>query len=166
MTNPLPGILAKAYYGAIAVLSSISNPSTERGTNVMDSPIREILTKAHTIAVVGLSNNHDRYSYVVAKYLQEHGYKIVPVNPNVNEIFGEKAYPDLASIPFPIDLVDVFRNSTAASEIVDQAIAMEIPVVWLQLGVDVPDVQKLSANTKTTCIDKCCIKVEHHRLLT
>lgn len=131
----------------------------------MDDSIREILKKAKTIAVVGLSNNPERYSYIVAKYLQNHGYHIVPVNPNVTEVLGETAYPNLSSIPFPVDLVDVFRNTDAAGDVVAQAIDMKIPVIWLQLGINIPNVQEKAANTDTICIDRCCIKVEHHRLM-
>jgi len=149
----------------IQFLTAAPNRSTE-GSNVsMDNSIRHILTDAHTIAIVGLSNNPNRYSYIVAKYLQDHGYRIVPVNPNIAEILGEKSYPDLASIPFQVDLVDVFRNTRAASDVVTQAINMKIPVVWLQLGINIPNVQEISANTDTICIDKCCIKAEHHRLM-
>ncbi len=137
----------------------------ERSNNSMDDSIREILSKSRTIAVVGLSNNPSRYSNLVAKYLKDHGYRIVPVNPNISEALGESAYPDLNSIPFPVDLVDVFRNTQAAGAVVTQAIDLGIPVVWLQLGINLPDVQDLAANTATICIDKCCIKAEHHRLM-
>ncbi|MGE5390613.1 MAG: CoA-binding protein [Deltaproteobacteria bacterium] len=131
----------------------------------MDDSIHEILTRTHTIAVVGLSNNPNRYSHIVAKYLKDHGYRIIPVNPKISEVLGERSYTDLASIPFPVDLVDVFRNTDAASDVVAQAVDLKIPVVWLQPGIYIPDVQELSANTGTICIDRCCIKAEHHRLL-
>lgn len=137
----------------------------ERSTNNMDDSLREILTKTHTIAIVGLSNNPNRYSHIVAKYLKDNGYRIVPVNPNITEALGESAYPDLDSIPFPVDLVDVFRNTKSAETVVTQAIDLKIPVVWLQLGIYIPDVQQLAANTDTICIDRCCLKAEHHRLM-
>lgn len=137
----------------------------ERSDNSMDDSIREILNKTRTIAIVGLSNNPGRYSNIVAKYLKDHGYTIIPVNPNITEALGEIAYPDLGSIPFPVDLVDVFRNTKSAESVVNQAIDLKIPVVWLQLGIYIPEVQQLAANTGTVCIDRCCIKAEHHRLM-
>lgn len=149
----------------IRLMTSAPNRSTERSSVSMDDSIRNILATTHTIAIVGLSSNPERYSYIVAKYMQNHGYRIIPVNPNIAEVLGEKAYPDLASIPFPVDLVDVFRNTRYASNVVTQAINMKIPVVWLQLGINIPNVQEITANTGTICIDKCCIKAEHHRLI-
>lgn len=145
--------------------AGIRKPPTEGSTVVMDSQIRNILAQTHTIAIVGLSNNPSRYSYIVARYLKDHGYRIVPVNPNITEALGEKAYPDLASIPFPVDLVDVFRNSADAGEVVTEAISMKVPVIWLQLGINIPNLPQLSADSNTICIDKCCIKAEHHRLM-
>jgi len=149
----------------ISFMTSAPNRSTERSNDPMDDSIRNILTTTHTIAIVGLSDNPERYSNIVARYLQNHGYRIIPVNPNITEVLGEKAYPDLASIPFPVDLVDVFRNTRYASNVVTQAINMKVPVVWLQLGINIPNIQDMTANSSTICIDKCCIKAEHHRLM-
>lgn len=139
--------------------------SAEGSNGVMDNQIRNILAQAHTIAIVGLSNNPNRYSYIVAKYLQDHGYRIVPVNPHITEVLGEEAYPDLSSIPFPVDLVDVFRNTKSAGDVVTQAVNLKVPVVWLQIGINIPNLADLSAGGTTVCIDKCCIKAEHHRLM-
>lgn len=93
------------------------------------------LTGTKTIAVVGLSPRPDRDSYDVAKYLQGHGYKIIPVNPLVKEVLGEVSYPDLRSVPVRIDMVDIFRRSSLVQSVVDDAIAIGVKYVWMQDGV-------------------------------
>jgi predicted CoA-binding protein len=95
----------------------------------------KILTSARTIAVVGLSANPRRPSHGVARYLQRVGYRIIPVNPNLEEVLGERAYPTLREIPQPVDVVDVFRRSEFVGPIVDDAIAIKATAVWLQDGV-------------------------------
>ena len=97
--------------------------------------IETILNKCHTIAVVGLSSNPMRPSYSVARYLQQHGYRIIPVNPNESEVLGERAYPHLADVPDKFDLVDIFRRSEDAGQHVDEAIRLGAQAVWLQDGV-------------------------------
>jgi uncharacterized protein len=97
--------------------------------------IERLLRKAHTIAVVGLSPNSRRASHGVARYLQRAGYRIIPVNPNITEALGERAYPTLRDVPEPIDVVDVFRRSELVGPIVDDAIAVKAGAVWLQDGV-------------------------------
>jgi predicted CoA-binding protein len=97
--------------------------------------VERILRKAHTIAVVGLSPNSWRPSHGVARYLQRAGYRIIPVNPNITEALGERAYPTLRDVPEPIDVVDVFRRSELVGPIVDDAIAIKASAVWLQDGV-------------------------------
>ncbi len=99
-------------------------------------PLEKIFREYKTIAVVGASSNRARPSYEVAQFLQEQGFRIIPVNPALEELFGEKAYPDLLSIPDPIDVVDIFRNSQAAPEIVEQAILKKAKVVWMQPGAE------------------------------
>src|SRR5438128_9086630 len=94
-----------------------------------------ILASARTIAVVGLSANPLRPSHGVARYLQRVGYRIIPVNPNVEEVLGERAYPSLRDIPQPVDVVEVFRRSEFVGPIVDDAIAIKASAVWLQDGV-------------------------------
>jgi len=91
-------------------------------SNPLEVEIKEILEKSKTIAIVGLSDKPERDSYRVAEYLKGHGYTIIPVNPTRSEILGEKSYPDLASIPVPVDIVDIFRNIDAIPAIVDEAI--------------------------------------------
>ncbi len=97
--------------------------------------VEEQLTKSKVIAVVGLSPRPERDSYGVAEYLQEQGYKIIPVNPTVDEILGEKSYPDLKSIPEPVDMVDVFRRSDTVPPVVDEAIEIGAKYIWMQDGV-------------------------------
>ena len=99
-----------------------------------DDDYGQILRESQTIAVVGLSNDHFRPSYGVARYLQQEGYRIIPVNPHEREVLGEMAYPDLASVPDKVDVVDVFRNPRFADDIVRQAEDIGAKVVWLQPG--------------------------------
>ena len=96
---------------------------------------RKILENSGIIAVVGLSNKEERASYQVASYLQDNGYRIIPVNPMVSEVLGEKSYPDLESIPDKVDAVDVFRRSEDVPPIVKSAIAIGAKSIWLQEGV-------------------------------
>ena len=103
------------------------NPSTDE--------IRNLLRRIKTIAVVGLSAASNRPSHGVARALQGFGYRIVPINPTVREVLGEKAYPSLRELPEPVDLVDVFRESSHAAGIVDDCIALKLPALWLQDGV-------------------------------
>src|SRR5437879_13800956 len=105
-----------------------------RGPAVVDVA-EKILSSAKTIAVVGLSANPRRPSHGVASYLQRAGYRIIPVNPNVQEVLGERAYPGLRDIPQPVDVVEVFRRSEFVGPVVDDAIAIKAAAVWLQDGV-------------------------------
>ena len=95
-------------------------------------PIGELLKKSRTIAVVGLSNKPLRPSYGVSLYMQQQGYRIVPVNPKLGSVLGERAYPSLQDVPEKIDLVNIFRRSEFVPEIVDQAIALKVPAIWMQ----------------------------------
>ena len=97
--------------------------------------VEEQLRNSQTIAVVGLSDNPDRFSYRVAKYLQDQGYRIIPVNPMLEEVLGEKSYPDLSAVPDPIDMVDIFRRSELVAPVVDQAIEVKAKYIWMQDGV-------------------------------
>ena len=98
-------------------------------------PIRELLSRAKTIAVVGLSDNPFRPSHGVSAYMQSHGYKIIPVNPTIAEALGEKSYPSLLEVQEKIDVVNIFRRPEYVEEIVDQSISLKIPAVWMQEGV-------------------------------
>ena len=97
--------------------------------------IKKIISDSKVIAVVGLSNKPDRPSYRVAEYLQSQGYKIIPVNPRLDEVLGEISYPDLKSIPEKVDVVDIFRRSEDIPPIVDEAIAIGAKTVWMQQGI-------------------------------
>jgi uncharacterized protein len=95
-------------------------------------PITDLLQRAKTIAVVGLSDSPLRVSHGVSAYMQTHGYRIVPVNPHIEESLGEKAYPSLRDVPHKIDIVNVFRRPEFVEEIVDQAIELKVPMIWMQ----------------------------------
>ncbi|MGC8917140.1 MAG: CoA-binding protein [Thermoanaerobaculum sp.] len=135
-------------------------------TNANDEEIKAILKDAKTIAVVGLSDNPDRESYQVAAYLKSQGYRIIPVNPNVHEVLGERAYPSLAAIPpeLSIDVVDIFRRPEFIPEIVDQAIARGVKAVWMQKGLaHNAAADKARAAGLQVVMDRCMM-VEHRRL--
>jgi len=133
---------------------------------VSDSELREILGRARTIAVVGLSDKTDRDSNEIARYLQSQGYRVVPVNPMLTEVLGEKAYPSLAAIPpdVEVDIVDVFRRSDQVPPIVDEAITRGDKVVWMQLGVEHPEAAAKARAAGITVLENLCIMVQHRRL--
>ena len=128
------------------------------------SRIPEILREAHTIAVVGLSGKRFRPSYGVAEYMQRSGYRIIPVNPRESEVLGETCYPDLESIPEPIDIVDIFRRSEFVPEIVDAAIRKGAKVIWMQEGVIHEDAARRAMEAGLTVVMDRCILKEHRRL--
>jgi len=124
-------------------------------------PIGDLLKKARTIAVVGLSNKPLRPSHGVALYLQQQGYRIIPVNPKIQSVLGEKAYASLSDVPDKIDLVDIFRRSEFVPELVDQAIALGLPAVWMQEDViHEPAAQKARQAGIFVVMDRCILK-EH-----
>jgi uncharacterized protein len=126
--------------------------------------IERILGELHTIAVVGLSNKPDRASYDVARYLQSKGYKIIPVNPMLTEVLGEKSYQTLLSVPEKIDIVDIFRKSDEVEPVVDEAIKIGAKIVWMQLGVvNERAAQKAKAAGLEVVMDRC-LKHEHYLL--
>lgn len=126
---------------------------------------KDVLDNAKVIAVVGLSNDPTRASNRIGRYLQQQGYQVVPVNPNLTEVLGEKCYPDLQSIPVAIDLVDVFRRSEAVYDIVKAAQEKGVPVVWAQVGVHCDEEsQQLAQDNNMTLIENACIMVEHRNL--
>jgi len=125
--------------------------------------IEAILNECKTIAVIGLSSSPSRASYGVASYMKRHGYKVVAVNPNETEVFGEKAYPALASVTDKVDLVDIFRRSSEAGAAVDDAIAAGAKAVWLQEGViDEAAAQRALDAGLRVVMDRCWLK-EHAR---
>jgi predicted CoA-binding protein len=128
------------------------------------SGFAERLRGAKTIAVVGLSGRRFRPSHGVAEYLQRAGYRVIPVNPRETEVLGEKAYPDLASVPLPVDIVDIFRRSEHVPEIVEEAIRIGAKMVWMQEGVIHEDAaQTALAAGLEVVMDRCILK-EHRRL--
>lgn len=130
-----------------------------------DDVKRRVLKDCKTIAIVGLSDNPQRTSHRIGKYLKEAGYKIVPVNPNITEALGEKSYPDLASIPFGIDLIDVFRRQEEIDAVLEEALKTCPQAVWLQLGLTCPGDKGRVKDAGADLIEDCCIMVEHRRLI-
>ena len=134
-----------------------------------DPYLRNILTSVRTIAVVGASPRHERPSHGVMAYLQRHGYRAIPVNPNAtgDTINGERCYAALAEVPEPIDMVDVFRRSEAAGDAVDQAIAAGAKIVWMQLGVrDDEAAARAEARGLKVVMNRCpAIEIPRLRLL-
>ena len=128
------------------------------------STLRRILKESRVIAVVGLSADWFRPSYFAAKYMQEHGYRVIPVNPKYPSILGEKCYGSLRDIPEPVDLVDVFRKTQDVPPIADDAIAIGAKVLWQQLGVkNEAAAAKARAAGMDVVLDRC-VKIEHGRL--
>ncbi len=126
--------------------------------------LRSLLLETRTIAVVGLSTNWHRPSFFAAKYMQERGYTIVPVNPAYDEILGQKCYPSLRDIPIPIDMVDVFRKPEDVLPLVDDAIAIGAKSFWMQLGViNAEAAQRAEAAGMKVVMDRC-VKIEYARL--
>jgi predicted CoA-binding protein len=126
--------------------------------------LRHILKGSKTIAVVGLSANWWRPSYFAAKYMQEHGYRIIPVNPQYNEVLGEKCYRALGEVPVPIDIVDCFRRSEEIPALAEEAIAIGARCLWMQLGVVHADAAVRARAAGLTVVMDRCVKIEHARL--
>lgn len=127
--------------------------------------ISQLLRNAKTIAVVGLSDNPMRVSYDVSEYMQSRGYRIIPVNPAIRESLGEKAYPTLSEIPEKIDIVNVFRRPEFVPEVVDEAIRLKVPAIWMQEGVvHEAAAAKARAAGIFVVMDRCILK-EHRRLV-
>jgi hypothetical protein len=123
--------------------------------------ISRLLEETRTIAMVGLSPDPSRDSWQVAHYLQSAGYRIIPVNPKATEILGEKAYPSLADVPVPIDLVDVFRRPADGVAVAEQAVAAGVRAIWFQLGVINPDAATLALRAGLAVVMDRCLLVEH-----
>lgn len=134
-----------------------------------DRPITEeevatVLKNARTVAVVGISHKEERDSNRVARYLKEHGYRMIPVNPGYKEVLGEPCYPNLESVPDHIDVVDVFRNIDAIPGIVDEAIAVKAGAVWMQLGLVHNEAAGKARCAGLTVVMNKCMKIEHARM--
>jgi predicted CoA-binding protein len=128
---------------------------------VVSDPITEILKRAKTIAVVGLSDSPLRPSHGVAAYLQTQGYRIIPVNPQIQTSLGEKAYPSLLDVPEKIDIVDIFRRPEFVEEVVDQAIQLKIPTVWMQEEIIHEKAAQKARQAGIFVVMDRCILLEH-----
>jgi len=126
--------------------------------------LRRILTENRVIAVVGLSANESRPSFFAAKYMLDHGYKIVPVNPTYEEILGQTCYPDLESIPEPVDIVDVFQRPDRVMQTTQSAIEIKAKVLWMQLGVINEEAANLASKAGLEVVMDRWVKIEYARL--
>jgi len=131
-----------------------------------DDELRRILTSSRTLAIVGLSDKPERDSNEVARYLRAQGYRIIPVNPALSEVLGERSYPSLTAIPpdVPVDVAVIFRRSDAVPPVVDEAIARRIPVVWMQLGVEHPVAASRARSRGLVVVENTCTMATHRRL--
>lgn len=127
--------------------------------------LKKILQTAKTIAVVGLSSNPEKDSHGIAGYLQDQGYRIIPVNPTAAEILGQKSYPDLVSIPEPVDVVDIFRPSEDVPAIVDQAIQVGAKAVWMQVGIVHEEAARKAQAAGLEVVMDACMRVAHRLLM-
>ena len=125
--------------------------------------VRRILKGFRTIAVVGLSAQWHRPSFFAAKYLQEHGYRVIPVNPAYETILGERSYKRLADIPGEVDVVDCFRKSTEIPALAEEAIAIGAKVLWMQLGVENAEARARAEAAGLQVVENRCMKIEHGR---
>lgn len=125
--------------------------------------IRKILAESKTIAMIGLSSDSQRPSYFVGSYLKYEGYRIIPVNPKATEILGEKAYPDLRSVPGPVDIVNVFRRPDECEEIVKQSIEKKVKTVWFQLRIVNEKAAHYAESAGLQVVMDKCVKMEHGR---
>ena len=126
--------------------------------------VQRILETTKTIAVVGLSDKPDRDSYQIASYLQQQGYRIIPVNPRIKEVLGEKAYPSLRDVPDPVDVVDIFRRSEDVPPIVEDAIAIGAKVVWMQTGIVNEEAAARAEAAGLAVIMNACMRSAHRTL--
>jgi len=126
--------------------------------------LRRILTDYKRVAVVGLSQNPSRASNVVARYLLDHGFEVIPVNPKYDEVLGQTCYPDLTSIPTPVDIVDLFQRAERVPPFVDDAIAIGAKVVWMQLDIVHEEAARKARSAGLEVIMDRCIKIDHARL--
>jgi predicted CoA-binding protein len=144
---------------------SFTRKSESPGGNIMGDIIREALEEAKTIAVVGLSDKEERPSFQVASYLKEKGYRIIPVNPMIDEVLGTKSYADLSEIPEKVDLVDVFRKSEYVLPIAEQAIKIGVRFFWMQEGVVNEEAKSLLESKGIRVIMDACTLKEHMKLM-
>lgn len=132
-------------------------------SSVSGARLKKLFADIQSIAVVGLSPNSSRDSYRVAKYLQDNGYRVIPVNPRAEEILGEKCYPDVRSIEEPVDVVDVFRRPEYVADIADQAVAVGARVLWMQMGIRNEEAGRKAADAGLVVVQDACMMEEHMR---
>ena len=130
-----------------------------------DKDLKEILLSTRIIASVGLSSNPQKESYGIALYLKQQGYQVIPVNPTTTEIFGEKAYPDLESVPEKIDVVQVFRKPEDVPPVVDSAIKVGAKVVWMQEGIVNEAAAQKAREAGLQVVMDACMRATHRRLI-
>jgi uncharacterized protein len=133
------------------------------GAKASADPVLEILKNYKTIAVVGLSSNPTRPSHGVAKYLKSAGYRIIPVNPNEKEVFGEKSYARLEDVPEKIDVVDIFRRAEEVPAVAECAIRVGAKVVWMQMGIENAGAAEKAQAAGLIVVEDACMYVEHKK---
>lgn len=150
-----------SFSNSVTLNSSLNNEQQALYQN--PETIQKIIYHSRTIAMVGLSTERQKASYFVATYLRSAGYRIIPVNPRAETILGERCYPNLASIPEPIDLVDIFRPAADCLPIVREAIACKAGAVWLQLKIINDEAAELARQAGLLTVMDLCVKMEHGR---
>lgn len=123
----------------------------------------DILRQYKTIVVVGLSSDVDKPSHWVSDYMRGQGYRIIGVNPDEREVFGQPVYPDLASVPEPVEFVDVFRRPQFCADIARAAVAAGAKVIWLQQGIRSPEARRIAEEAGVTYVEDRCVLAEHRR---
>jgi uncharacterized protein len=131
----------------------------------IEEVIKKILLSTRTIASVGLSSNPEKESYGIGSYLQQQGYRVIPVNPTATEILGEKAYPDLESVPVKVDVVQVFRKPEDVPPVVDSAIKIGAKVVWMQEGITHPEAAAKARAAGLQVVMDACMRAAHRALI-
>ena len=150
--------------------SPLSPEKFNRSMSDVQTPdLQSVLETAETIAVVGCSATSTRTSHKIARYLQERGYRIVPVNPNYDAVLDETCYPDLPSVPADIEIVNIFRAPKHTADMVRSAIERveqtgQRPVIWTQLGVSTPEAKELTEDARLPYVRNRCVKIEYDRL--
>jgi hypothetical protein len=142
----------------------MSFPCKIQDISATDADLECILGNAKNVAVVGLSPKEDSASQEVAKYLLEQGFRIFPVNPNCDEVLGQKCYPDLKSIPEHVDVVDIFRKPEAIPAIVEEAVQIRADNIWMQLGLEHEEAALKARNSGLNVVMNRCMKQQHKRL--
>ena len=144
-----------------------SLPVTAARGRVVDdiAGLRRVLAQHRTIAVVGLSANWYRPSYFAAKYMLDHGYRVIPVNPAYEEVLGQRCYPSIAAIPGPVDIVDAFRKPAEMPAIAREAVAKGAKVLWMQLGIRNDEAARIATDAGLDVVADRCVKIEHARIL-